>query len=158
MPGAGKSTVGVVLAKILGLQFIDTDLSIQQQSGKRLQEIIDNEGLDAFLKLESEVLSSLSCENSVIATGGSAVYSEKAMKNLTKNGIAVYLSLPLNEVKNRIDNLSTRGIAMHKGETLEDIYNSRLPLYKKYADITAECGETLENTVEIIIEKLKQYL
>ena len=147
MPGAGKSTVGVVLAKTAALEFVDTDLLIQNQTGKKLQEIIDSDGIDAFLKIEGEVISKIHCKNSVIATGGSAVFSESAMDNLSRDGVIIYLDVPLNEIKHRVDNITTRGIAMKSGETLETVYNERLPLYRKYADITVNCGDT-EYTVK----------
>lgn len=153
MPGAGKSTVGVVLAKTAALEFVDTDLLIQNQTGKKLQEIIDSDGIDAFLKIEGEVISKIHCKNSVIATGGSAVFSESAMNNLSRDGVTVYLDVPLNEIKRRVDNITTRGIAMKSGETLETVYNERLPLYRKYADITVNCGDT-EYTVKKILEAL----
>lgn len=153
MPGAGKSTVGVVLAKAAGLEFVDTDLFIQKQTGRKLQEIINNDGIDAFLKTEGEVISALSCKESVIATGGSAVFSENAMENLSRDGIIVFLDVPLSEIKRRVDNITTRGIAMEPGETLETVYNGRQPLYKKYADITVPCRNT-EQTVEEILNKI----
>ena len=157
MPGAGKSTVGVILAKAAGLQFCDTDLIIQQKTGRKLQEIINSDGIEKFLKTESDVLSLLSVENSVIATGGSAVYSEAAMENLKRTGIAVWLDVPLCEVKRRIDNITTRGIVMHPGESLESIYAERLPLYRKYADITVSCSVT-EETVENILKSIQPEL
>lgn len=155
MPGAGKSTIGVVLAKTGALEFVDTDLLIQKQTGRKLQDIIDRDGIDAFIKTEGEVISALDCKNSVIATGGSAIFSEKAMENLKSGGIIVYLDVPLCEIKRRVDNITTRGIAMKPGETLESVYNRRLPLYKKYADITVPSGTT-EQTVERIIKELNQ--
>ena len=153
MPGAGKSTVGVVLAKTAALEFVDTDLLIQKQTGRKLQEIINNDGIEAFLKIEGEVISKLDCKNSVIATGGSAVFSESAMNNLSRNGIIVFLDVPLDEIKCRVNNITTRGIAMKPGETLETVYNERLPLYKKYADITVDLADT-EHTVKKILEAL----
>ena len=154
MPGAGKSTVGVVLAKTAALEFVDTDLLIQKQTGRKLQEIIDNDGIDAFLKIEGEVISKVDCKNSVIATGGSAVFSEIAMNNLRRDGVIVFLDVPLAEIKRRVDNITTRGIAMKSGETLETVYNERLPLYKKYADITVDLADT-EHTVKKILEALQ---
>lgn len=154
MPGAGKSTIGVVLAKTAALEFVDTDLLIQKQTGRKLQEIIDSDGIDAFLKTEGEVISSLDCRNSVIATGGSAIFSKSAMNNLRRDGVIVYLEVPLQEIKRRVDNITTRGIAMKPGETLETIYRERIPLYKKYADITVTCGDT-EHTVNSIIQALQ---
>ena len=156
MPGAGKSTIGVVLAKTAALEFIDTDLLIQKQTGRKLQEIIDGDGIDAFLKTEGEVISALTAENSVIATGGSAVFSESAMNNLSRDGVIVYLDVPLDEIKRRVTNIKTRGIAFGKGETLDDVYRVRYPLYKKYADITVSMElSSIETTVDAIVEKLK---
>lgn len=154
MPGAGKSTVGVVLAKTAALEFVDTDLLIQKQTGRKLQEIIDNDGIDEFLKTEGEIISRVDCKNSVIATGGSAVFSEIAMNNLRRDGVIVFLDVPLAEIKRRVDNITTRGIAMKSGETLETVYNERLPLYKKYADITVDLADT-EHTVKKILEALQ---
>lgn len=154
MPGAGKSTIGVVLAKTAALEFVDTDLLIQKHTGRKLQEIINSDGIDAFLKTEGEVISSLDCRNSVIATGGSAIFSKSAMNNLRRDGVIVYLEVPLQEIKRRVDNITTRGIAMKPGETLETIYRERIPLYKKYADITVTCGDT-EHTVNSIIQALQ---
>lgn len=154
MPGAGKSTVGVVLAKTAALEFVDTDLLIQKQTGKKLQEIIDNDGIDEFLKTEGEIISRVDCKNSVIATGGSAVFSESAMNNLRRDGVIVFLDVPLAEIKRRVDNITTRGIAMKSGETLETVYNERLPLYKKYADITVDLADT-EHMVKKILEALQ---
>lgn len=155
MPGAGKSTLGVVLAKALGKQFIDTDLLIQQHTGECLQDTIENKGINGFLSVEEETVSALECENSVIATGGSVVLSAKAMENLHRTSIIVYLDVPLEEIKKRITNITTRGIAMQKDESIDLVYEKRLPLYKEYADITvnAENAE-FEKTVEKIIKKV----
>lgn len=155
MPSSGKSTLGVVLAKTLGMQFIDTDLIIQQNSGKKLQQMINEEGIEAFLKTEEEVLCSLDFENSIIATGGSAVLSEKAMKYLRKNGVVIYLEASVEELKTRLNNIKTRGIAMTEGESIESIFIKRSPLYEKYADITVSSEASFEETVEKIITKIK---
>lgn len=155
MPGAGKSTVGVVLAKSAGLQFVDTDLLIQQHSGERLQEIINSKGIEHFLSIEESVVSALNCSGCVIATGGSVVLSDKAMTHLSKNGIVVFLDLPLTEIKVRLDNITTRGIAMERGDSIEKVYNARLPLYKKYADITVTSyNGSIEKTVEEILKSI----
>ncbi len=159
MPGAGKSTIGVVLAKIAGAAFVDTDLLIQQQEGKLLQAIVDEIGCDNFITLESKFLSNFSVQNfSIIATGGSAVYTETAMNNLHKIGTVIYLQLPYNEIEKRIHNITTRGLAMAKGKTLLDLYNERLPLYQKYADIIIDCqNKTIENiALETLAEFKKQ--
>lgn len=155
MPACGKSSVGVILAKTAAMSFVDTDLLIQQEEGKKLQFIIDNQGMDVFLGIEERVLSSVEAENSVISTGGSAVYSEKAMNHLKENGIVVYLKLPLSEIERRLSNIRTRGIAMKPGETLEDLFNYRVPFYEKYADITINAeGLTIEDTIEEILKRV----
>ncbi len=153
MPGCGKSTIGVLLAKALLLDFIDTDLLIQNRFGKKLSEIIDSEGLGSFKQKESLVLSELCCEDAVIATGGSAVYSDKGMKNLKKNGKVVYLKLSPDEIRERIVNITTRGIVMEKECTIEELYTERAPLYEKYADITLNCSQlSVEQCVSAIVE------
>lgn len=150
MPGAGKSTIGVILAKTLGMNFCDTDLLIQQNTGQRLQQIIDTQGLDAFLKAEEEAICSLSCRNTVIATGGSAVLSQKAMAHLQSCGKCVYLDVTLEECKRRIRNIRTRGIAVRKGQTLDDVFRERIPLYQKYAALTVCCTD--KSTEDIVAE------
>jgi len=156
MPGSGKSTVGVILAKAANMSFIDTDLLIQQKTGELLQTTINNRGIDGFLKTESEVLESLVCENAVIATGGSAVYSEAGMNALKKNGTVVYLDVPLEELLKRVTNMKTRGIVLGKGGSFETVFETRAPLYKKYADITVDCsGKHIEETVEEINRKFR---
>ncbi len=151
MPGAGKSTIGVVLAKTLGLNFLDTDLVIQQVHGAVLQDILNKNGLVAFKKIENTILSTISVKDSVIATGGSAVYSANGMKHLKEDGTVVYLQLDFEEVNKRIKNISTRGIVIEDGFSLLDLYNERLPLYKQFADITVECsGLDLEAIVKEI--------
>lgn len=148
MPGCGKSTAGVLAAKAMCMQFIDTDLLLQRAGGAKLQQIINTKGLDFFLQLEEEVLSTLSCENCVISTGGSAVYYEHAMNHLRSIGKVVYLHLSYDQMRRRIRNLETRGIAMKAGMTLRDMYKERSPLYEKYADYTIDCGNgTVEETV-----------
>jgi shikimate kinase len=153
MPGSGKSTIGVVLAKTLGLAFIDTDLLIQQRVGKRLQELIEDKGRETFLKTEEEVLQSLTVKDTVIATGGSAIYSEAGMNWLSKNGTIVYLELPFEEVEKRIRNVKTRGIVMPLGMTLKDLYLERVPLYQKRCDVKIDCAN---KSIEDLIEELHQ--
>ena len=159
MPGSGKSTVGVLLAKALGYSFVDVDLIICKEAGKPLQKILDNEGLDFFLHLEGKIGAQaveLDCDKTVIATGGSMVLSENAMENLRKNGKVVFIDVDLDEIKRRVTNIKTRGIAFGKGETLDDVYRVRYPLYKKYADITVSMElSSIETTVDAIVEKLK---
>lgn len=151
MPGCGKSTVGVILAKTMGVGFVDTDLIIQQRENRLLQNIIDTDGIEYFLDCEAKAIKSLKCENSVVATGGSAVYREDAIEHLKKNGKIIYLDVPLDEIKKRLNNINTRGIAAKKNKSIEDIYNERVALYNKYADITIKTGgDSVEQTVEKI--------
>jgi shikimate kinase len=156
MPAAGKSTIGVLLAKTMLNSFIDTDLIIQSKCGCGLCDIIEKEGTDAFLKIENDIICSQEYSHSVVATGGSAVYGEDAMAHLSKDGIIVYLDISLEEIKKRIGNITTRGVAMKNGTTLSELYEERLPLYNKYADIIVNCeGKTAEETVTEIAKKLK---
>ena len=155
MPGAGKSTIGVLLAKALGMSFLDTDLLIQEREGRLLQDIINRDGVAGFLKIEAEVILGLKRSRCVIATGGSAVYREPAVLHLKENGRLVYLELPFAEVAQRINNMSSRGIAIGKGQQLLDIYNERIVLYQKYADVTVNCsGLTIEETVVKIVSSI----
>lgn len=148
MPGAGKSTVGVLLAKALGMPFIDTDLKIQEEEGKLLQEIINTKGIEEFIKIEERVALKLNVKNHIIATGGSIIYGKLAMEHLKQNGLLVYLQLPYQEIERRVKNITTRGIAMGKGQSLFDLYTERVALYEKYADIIADCSnKTIEETV-----------
>ncbi len=155
MPSAGKSTLGVVLAKTVGMQFVDTDLIIQQKTGKKLQDLINEEGTDAFLKTEEEVICSLDLKDFVIATGGSAVLSERAMKKLKENGVVIYLEVSLKELKARLNNIKTRGIAKAEGETLESVFAKRKSLYEKYADIIVSSEKSFEQTIEKIVWEIK---
>lgn len=155
MPGAGKSTVGVVLAKILGKDFEDIDLIIQRKEKRRLQNILDTDGLQKFLEIEENALLDANFNNTVIATGGSAVMSEKGMLNLKKNSTVVYLKLSLEAITKRIHNLSSRGIAMDKGQTLADIFEIRKNLYEKYSDVIIDCENC---SIEQIIEKIRTAL
>lgn len=152
MPGCGKSTIGVLLAKSILADFVDTDLIIQNKYKKSLCEIINEEGLESFKSKENEVLAELRAENSVIATGGSAVYCPQGMENLKKDGKIIYLKLSPDEIKSRIKNITTRGIAMKEGTTIEQLYEERAKLYEKYADITIDCeNTTAEECVNRII-------
>lgn len=139
MPGAGKSTVGVVLAKAIGYKFIDTDLIIQQDQGMLLQDIIKKYGITGFNTIENNIISSINTDKSVIATGGSAVYGKEAMQNLKSASNVLYLELPYNDIKRRLGDLKKRGVSIEKGQTLETLYNERIPLYEKYADIVIHC-------------------
>lgn len=159
MPGCGKSTVGVVLAKALGYSFIDTDLMIQQSEGRLLCEIIDSQGADGFIAIENRILSGMNVTKSVIATGGSAVYGSEAMLALRETGVVVYLRLACDEIINRVGDIggaSRRGVVMRRGQTLCDVYAQRTPLYEKYADITIDAeGLSLRETVRAITDALR---
>ena len=153
MPGSGKSTVGVLLAKALGFQFVDVDLLIQQREGALLQELLDNRGVEPFLDAEEAAICSLACTGAVIAPGGSAVCRAGAIGHLRALGRVVYLHVPLSELERRIHNITTRGIAMAPGQTLADVYAAREPLYRRYADLTVE-GRGLEETVAAVLQGL----
>lgn len=139
MPGVGKSTVGVVLAKSMGYSFVDSDLLIQEREGRLLHEIIEEKGLDGFNEVENEVNASICASRTVIATGGSAVYGKQAMEHLKQIGTVAYLSLPLEELTERLGDLNERGVAIREGQTLADLLRERAPLYERYADITIDC-------------------
>lgn len=148
MPGAGKSTVGVVLAKRLGYGFVDSDLIIQERCGKLLHELIEEKGVEGFWEIEDAVNASLSLQRSVIATGGSAVYGRKAMEHLRKMGTVVYLKLSYEEIADRLGDLNARGVTLRPGQTLRELYAERIPLYEKYAHATVDCdGKTLREVV-----------
>lgn len=136
MPGSGKSTVGVILAKRLGLDFLDTDILIQKTAKRTLQEIVDQEGHLVLRKMEEQALLGIACRNHVIATGGSAVYSDPSMRHLRENGIIVFLHADLAALQNRVWNYETRGIAKRPEQSLQDLFAERMVLYEKYADIT----------------------
>ena len=152
MPGAGKSTIGVVLAKILGYQFIDSDLLIQRQEGKVLHELIEEHGIEGFLSIEEQVNRDIHVTHSVIATGGSVVYREPAMESLGKEGVIVYLQLSYENIKARVGDLDKRGVVIHNGCTLLDLYKERCPLYEKYADVTVNVDSM---TIEEAIAKVR---
>lgn len=142
MPGCGKSTVGVVLAKVMGFHFIDADLLIQEKEGRLLSEIIEEKGPEAFNQIENEVNASIEASRSVIATGGSVVYGAEAMAHLGEIGTIIYLRLPLEELETRLGDPAERGISMKAGQTLKDLYEERTPLYEKYARLIID-GEGL---------------
>lgn len=156
MPGSGKSTVGVLLAKSLGYGFLDTDLTIQQREGALLQDILNQRGITAFLDAEEAAIRSVSCEGTVIAPGGSVVCREGAMAHLTGLGKVIYLMVSAQSLERRLSNISTRGIAMEPGQTIGDLYEERAPLYEKYADAVVAVGEehTLEETVAAVLRAL----
>ena len=156
MPGVGKSTIGVVLAKVLGYQFLDSDLLIQKQEHRRLWQIIEEEGYEGFQNVENRVNASIEAENTVIATGGSVVYCEEAMKHLKSVGTVVYLKLSLNSLAKRLGNLKGRGVLLREGQTLESLYEERTPLYEKYADVGIDCeGRTIREIVHEIADELR---
>ena len=157
MPGVGKSTVGVVLAKVLGYQFIDADLLIQKKMNMVLSEIIKKEGTDGFMKIENDVNASIETDRTVIATGGSVVYCEEAMEHLKSIGTVIYLKLSLESLSKRLGNLVGRGVVLKKGQTLEHLYEERTPLYEKYADLTIdEENQELEDTLQTILNCYKK--
>ena len=143
MPGAGKSTTGIVLAKILNKSFIDADLVIQAQCDKTLQKIIDAMGPEGFIEIENSILSDINAENSVIATGGSAVYSDEAMRHLAEIGKIVYLQISYDSLRGRLGDLQERGVVLKggMGMSVRDLYDERRPLYEKYADITVDVND-----------------
>lgn len=159
MPGSGKSTVGVLLAKRLGLGFTDTDLLIQQETGCTLQTIVDTEGYETLRQVEARVLQGLNVRGQVISTGGSAVYSEAAMAHLSSNGIVVFLDIPLAEVMGRIGDFSLRGISRHPDQTLEDLFDERLALYSRYGQIVIRADrKTPDQVCEAVADKVARQL
>ena len=158
MPGAGKSTVGVVLAKVVGHKFIDSDLVIQEQTGKLLHELITEHGLDGFLEIENQTNASLDVEKAIIATGGSVIYGEEAMEHLRRIGLVVYLKLSLESIAERLGDLKQRGVALKEGFGLKELYEERIPLYEKYADLILDCeNKTIRQiTEEIALEYKKR--
>lgn len=156
MPGSGKSTVGVLLAKALGMMFVDTDLEIMQRVGKHLQEILNEEGLERFLQEEAAAVKALNSTHSVIATGGSVVMEPEAMKHLREMGTIVFLDVSLEELQRRITNIRSRGIAFAPGQQLADVYEERLPLYRQYADVMVEMEKDVEDTVEAVLQKIRE--
>lgn len=140
MPGSGKSTVGVVLAKLRGMDFVDADLVIQRREKMRLQQILDSRGLDAFLDAEQAAICSITQDHTVIAPGGSVIARQASMEHLRKQGPVVYLRLPLEELEMRLGDIATRGIALEAGQTLENLYTVRTPIYEAYADLIVDCG------------------
>lgn len=158
MPGVGKSTVGVILAKEFGYDFIDSDLLIQKQENRLLKEIIRDEGTDGFLAIENRVNAGIQAEKAVIATGGSAVYGKQAMEHLREIAVIVYLKLPYESLSKRLGNLKNRGVVLKPGQTLMDIYQERSILYEQYADIIVdESGMGIEETLHEVENKLKKY-
>lgn len=157
MPGVGKSTVGVILAKVMGYQFIDADIVIQQQEGRLLHEIIEEEGTEGFIQVENRVNASLSASHAIIATGGSVVYGKEAMEHLREIGTVVYLEVSFPVLEKRLADIKGRGVVLKEGQNLYDLYLERTPLYESYADIRiSETGLDIEQTVEQIVSQLQQ--
>lgn len=152
MPGAGKSTIGVLLAKAMKKPFVDTDLLIQRKYNKYLQDIIDEYGIKKFLSIEEDIGVAINVKNHVIATGGSVIYSNSALNHFKRDSTLVYLQLRYDEIDSRIRNISSRGIAKDKDQTLMDLYNERVPLYEKHADITINCSN---KDIEAIVTEIK---
>ena len=153
MPGSGKSTIGVILAKALGYQFLDTDLVIQKQEKRNLSQIIAQEGPERFKEIENRVNASVDVTETVIAPGGSVIYCEVAMKHLRSIGKVVYLKISLESLSKRLGNLRGRGVLLKEGQTLKDLYEERVPLYEKYADIVVdEEGKDLEESLAAVLE------
>jgi shikimate kinase len=155
MPGSGKSTVGVQLAKSLGVEFIDTDIMIQTQEGRQLQEIQDNDGHVVLRAIEEHVLLNLDFSNALISTGGSAIYSHRAMQHLQSLGVIVFLDVSVEELERRIHQQGPRGIASSEGQTFADIYEERVPLYRHYANITYRNESTIN--IDDLISHINQY-
>lgn len=157
MPGCGKSTLGVLLAKAMMMDFVDTDLLLQKKSGKPLQKMVDEMGSDGFSKAEEAFVSGLSLTHTVIATGGSVALEDQAMAHLSQNSTIVFVKLSYRTIEQRLKNISTRGIAMKKGQTLRDLYDMRQPAYHKWADVIVEAdGEDIEQTVQHLVNVLSK--
>jgi shikimate kinase len=154
MPGVGKSTIGVVLAKNLGIAFMDSDIVIQQVENKKLHELIEEHGQEGFLEIEGRVNATLNPKAAVIATGGSVVYCDNAMKHLNEIATICYLKLSYESIKDRLGDLQERGVVLKEGQTLKDLYDERIPLYEKYANMTIECEN--KNIREIVMEIAKR--
>ena len=157
MPGSGKSTVGVLLAKELGFSFVDTDLLIQRQEGALLQSVLDRLGTERFLDTEAEVIAALDCQRTVIAPGGSAVLRDLGARRLKELGPVLYLKLPCAALERRLGDLASRGGTLAPGQTLQDLYDYRAPYYEKYADLVIDADQPrLEDTVALALSALRQ--
>lgn len=156
MPGSGKSSVGIIIAKRLGMNFVDVDLLIQEHCGELLQETVDRVGSDAFLEIEADVICSLNVQNSVISPGGSAVLCERGANHLKGLGKIVYIKQSLSSLKSHLGDISSRGIAMRPGQTLDDVYAYRMPFYEKYADVTVDTSDqNINESVDKLLASLK---
>lgn len=153
MPGVGKSTVGVVLAKKLGYNFLDSDLLIQEKYKKLLHEIIEERGIEGFWQVENEVNASIKTDNTVIATGGSVIYGKDAMVHLSQLGTIVYLKLSCEELAVRLGDLNDRGVTLKEGQDLKGLYAERIPYYEKYAELTIDCEDKM---IRDIVEEIKK--
>lgn len=157
MPGCGKSTLGVLTAKAMMMDFIDTDLLLQKQSGKPLQQMVDELGTEGFAEAEEACVRGLSVCNAVIATGGSVAMEDGAMESLKRDGLVVFIRLKYETVERRLKNIKTRGISMKKGQTLRDLYDMRQPAYHRWADIVLDAdGQSVERTVERLVEAVRE--
>ena len=156
MPTSGKSTMGVILAKILGYRFLDADIVIQEKEGKKLSQIIEEEGVDGFIEIENRINAGIETEKTVIATGGSVVYGKEAMDHYKNIGKVVYLKVDMDTLTKRLHNAKQRGVVMREGQSLISLYNERSALYEKYADITIEEKDhTMEEVIDITLEALR---
>ena len=156
MPTSGKSTVGVILAKLLGMDFVDTDLIIQKREKRKLSQIIEQDGLEGFLAIENKVCCDVDLQNTVIATGGSVVYGEEGMEHLKSIVRIIYLEIDYETLQTRLHHVKQRGVVLKPGQTIKELYDERVTLYKKYADIVlSEEGQGIEETVQKCVEALK---
>jgi shikimate kinase len=154
MPASGKSTLGVILAKVLGYNFIDSDILIQEKQDRKLSQIIEEDGIDSFIEIENEVNASIDVKRTVIATGGSAVYGEKAMQHFKNIGRVVYLHVEYDRLVKRLSDIKQRGVVIRDGQTFEQLYDERVRLYNKYADITVT--ENCENVEKVLADLIKE--
>ena len=158
MPGSGKSTVGVLAAKALTMDFVDTDLLLQRKAGRPLQQMVDELGTEGFSRVEEACICDLQAHGTVIATGGSVAMEDTAMEHLKENGLVVFLRMPLETLTRRLKNMKTRGIAMEKGQTLRDLYDLRQPAYLKWADAVVDTdGLSVEETVERVVAAVREH-
>ncbi len=156
MPGVGKSTIGVILAKELGYRFLDADLLIQQQEGKLLREIIAEQGTEGFIEVENRVNAGIRAERTIIATGGSVVYGEEAMRHLKEIGTVIYLEVSFDTIQERLADIKGRGVVLKDGQTLYDLYEERVPLYEHYANVTiSEENLNIEQTIQKLLEQFQ---
>lgn len=157
MPGVGKSTLGVILAKVLGYKFIDTDIIIQEEEKCLLSELIDKFGVEGFIKIENKIVSKINVDNTVIATGGSVVYGEDAMNTLSSLGNIVYIRQDFKTIQKRVDNIQGRGVVLKQNQTFEDLYNERIKLYDRYADIVIDQeNKDVEETLKLVLKQLNR--